>query len=48
MLADIHKMAIAVHDLLRCHYVPRLIQKDGLAILAVGPGGTKIKTLNVA
>lgn len=48
MLADIQRMAIAVHLLLRCHYAPRLIQKDGLAILAVDPGGTKIKTLNIA
>lgn len=36
------------HDLLRRHYVSRLTKKDALAILAIGPNGSKISNLNVA
>lgn len=36
------------HDLLRRHYVSRLTKKDALAILAVGPNGSKIANLAVA
>lgn len=36
------------HDLLRRHYVSRLTKKDAIAILAVGPNGSKIANLAVA
>jgi integrase len=36
------------HDLLRRHYVSRLTKKDALAILAIGPNGTKISNLSAA
>ena len=36
------------HDLLRRHYVGRLTKKEALAILAVGPRGTKIKLIEAA
>jgi integrase len=34
--------------LLKQHYLARLTKKEALAILAIGPGGKKIETLNVA
>jgi integrase len=36
------------HDLLRRHYVGRLSKKDALAILAVGPNGSKLKLSTIA
>lgn len=36
------------HDLLRRHYVSRLTKKDALAILAIGPNGSKISNLSAA
>jgi integrase len=36
------------HDLLRAHYVSRLTKKDALAILAIGPNGSKIPHVAVA
>lgn len=36
------------HNLLKKHYVSRLTKKDALAILAIGPNGTKISNLAVA
>lgn len=36
------------HDLLRAHYVSRLTKKDALAILAIGPNGSKISNLSAA
>ena len=36
------------HDLLRRHYVSRLTKKDALAILAIGPNGTKISGIQAA
>ena len=36
------------HDLLRRHYVSRLEKKDALAILALGPNGSKISNLSAA
>jgi hypothetical protein len=36
------------HDLLRAHYVSRLIKKDAIAILSIGPAGTKVANLDVA
>ena len=36
------------HDLLRRHYVSRLTKKDAIDILSVGPGGRKIRSLEVA
>lgn len=36
------------HDLLRKHYVSRLTKKDALAILAIGPNGSKISTIQAA
>lgn len=36
------------HDLLRRHYVSRLTKKDALAILAIGPNGSKIANLAAA
>ena len=36
------------HDLLRKHYVSRLDKKDALAILAIGPNGSKISNMAVA
>lgn len=36
------------HDLLRRHYVSRLPKKDALAILAIGPNGSKISNLAAA
>jgi integrase len=36
------------HDLLRRHYVSRLTKKDALAILAIGPKGSKISNLSAA
>jgi integrase len=36
------------HDLLRKHYVSRLTKKDALAILAIGPDGSKISNLSAA
>jgi integrase len=36
------------HDLLRKHYVSRLTKKDALAILAIGPNGSKISNLSAA
>ena len=35
-------------DLLRCHYVSRLTKKDAVAILSVGPKGTKVSGLQLA
>ena len=34
----------AGHDLLRAHYVGRMPKKEALAILAIGPGSTKVGT----
>ena len=36
------------HDLLRRHYVSRLTRRDAIDILSVGPGGRKIRSLEVA
>ena len=36
------------HDLLRKHYVSRLTKKDALAILAIGPNGTKVSNIQAA
>jgi integrase len=36
------------HDLLRRHYVSRLTKKDALAILAIGPNGSKISNIQAA
>ena len=36
------------HDLLRKHYVSRLTKKDALAILAIGPNGSKISNIQAA
>jgi integrase len=36
------------HDLLRRHYVSRLTKKDALAILAIGPNGSKISAIQAA
>jgi integrase len=36
------------HDLLRKHYVSRLTKKDALAILAIGPNGSKISAIQAA
>jgi hypothetical protein len=36
------------HDLLRRHYVSRLTKKDALAILAIGPGGSKVSNITAA
>jgi hypothetical protein len=36
------------HDLLRRHYVSRLTKKDAIAILAIGPNGSKISNLKIA
>lgn len=36
------------HDLLRRHYVSRLPKKDALAILAIGPCGSKIPNIQAA
>jgi integrase len=36
------------HDLLRAHYVARLTRKDALAILAIGPGGSKVSNITAA
>lgn len=36
------------HDLLRRHYVGRLTKREALAILAIGPRGTKIKLIEAA
>ena len=36
------------HDLLRKHYVSRLTKKDALAILAIGPSGTRVDCIAVA
>ena len=36
------------HDLLRRHYVSRLTKKDALAILAIGPNGSKIANIQAA
>lgn len=36
------------HDLLRRHYVSRLTKKDAVAILSIGPKGSKISNLLVA
>ncbi len=36
------------HDLLRRHYVARLTKKDAIAILTVGPGGTKVGGIQAA
>jgi integrase len=36
------------HNLLRSHYVGRLTKKDALAILSIGPKGSKISGLKVA
>jgi len=36
------------HDLLRAHYVSRLTRKDALAVLAIGPNGSKVALTAVA
>ena len=36
------------HDLLRRHYVSRLPKKDALAILAIGPSGSKVANIAAA
>lgn len=36
------------HELLRAHYVARLTKKDAVAILSIGPRGTKISTIVAA
>lgn len=36
------------HELLRAHYVSRLTRKDAVAILSIGPKGTKICNLQAA
>lgn len=36
------------HDLLRKHYVSRLTKKDALAILAIGPNGSKVANIAAA
>ena len=36
------------HDLLRRHYVRRLTKKDALAILAIGPKGTRVSIMGAA
>jgi integrase len=36
------------HDLLRRHYVSRLTKKDALAILSIGPNGSKISNIQAA
>jgi integrase len=36
------------HDLLRKHYVSRLTKKDALAILAIGPNGSKVSNIQAA
>ncbi len=36
------------HDLLRRHYVSRLTKKDALAILSIGPKGSKVANISAA
>jgi integrase len=36
------------HDLLKRHYVGRMTKKDAMAILSIGPNGSKVKLLQTA